>query len=93
LVDDFDAPELAPVRRAFMDGAHFVYGHTILQRALGLGYQSEWAQTHLPSRHERNDFYTRVGYQVPPGKANMARLKQLDPSMSPADILLKSGSS
>jgi len=92
-MDDFDAQGLAPVRRAFMDGAHFVYGHTILQRAPGLGYQSEWAQTHLPSRHERNDFYTRVGYQVPPGKANMARLKQLDSSMSPADILLKLGSS
>jgi hypothetical protein len=92
LMDDFDARGLAPVRRAFMDGAHFVYGHTILQRAPGLGYQSEWAQTHLPSHHERNDFYTRVGYQVPPGKANMTRLKQLDSSMSPADILLKLGS-
>jgi uncharacterized protein with ATP-grasp and redox domains len=77
LVDDFDAPELAPVRQAFMDGAYFIYGHTVLQRALGLGYQSEWAQTHLPSRRERNDFYTRVGYQVPPGRASMARLKQL----------------
>lgn len=89
LMDDFDAPELAPVRRAFMDGAHFIYGHTVLQRALGLGYQSEWAQTHMPSRRERNDFYTGVGYQVPPGEASMARLKQLDSSMSPADILSK----
>jgi hypothetical protein len=89
LVDDFDAPELAPVRQAFLDGAHFIYGHTVLQRALGLGYQSEWARTHLPSRRERNDFYTRVGYQVPPGKASMARLKQLDPAMLPADILRK----
>jgi len=89
LVDDFDAPELAPVRKPFIDGAHFIYGHTVLQRALGLGYQSEWAQTHLPSRRERNDFYTRVGYQVPPGKAGMAGLGQMDPIMSPADILSK----
>jgi hypothetical protein len=89
LVDDFDAPELAPARQAFLDGAHFIYGHTVLQRALGLGYQGEWAQTYLPSRRERNDFYTRVGYQVPPGKASMARLKQLDATMSPADILSK----
>jgi hypothetical protein len=89
LVDDFDASELAPVRQAFMDGAHFIYGHTMLQRAQGLGYQSEWAQVHLPSRRERNDFYTKVGYQVPPGKASVARLKQLDPSMSPAGILSK----
>jgi hypothetical protein len=87
LVDDFEAPELAPLRQVFLDGAHFIYGHTVLQRALGLGYQSEWAQTHMPSRRERNDFYTRVGYRVPPGKASMARLKQLDPTMSPADVL------
>jgi hypothetical protein len=89
LMDDFDAPELSPVRQAFMDGAHFIYGHTVLQRALGLGYQSEWAQTHMPSRRERNEFYTQVGYRVPPGKAGVAQLKQLDSSMSPADILSK----
>jgi hypothetical protein len=87
LIDGFDAPELAPVRRAFIDGAYFVYGHTVLQRALGLGYQSEWARAHLPSRRERNDFYTKAGYQVPPGKEGLARLKQLDTTMSPADIL------
>jgi len=91
LIDDFDAPELAPVRRAFLDGAHFIYGHTILERTLGLGYQSEWARVHLPSRRERNDFYTEVGYRVPPGKASMAWLKQLDSSMSPGDILSKLG--
>ena len=89
LMDDFDVPELAPVRQAFVDGAHFIYGHTVLQRVLGLGYQSDWAQTHLPSRRERNDFYTKVGYRVPPGKAGMAWLKQLDSSMSSADILSK----
>jgi len=87
LVDDFDAPELAPVRKAFMDGAHFIYGHTVLQRALELGYQSEWARTHLPSRRERNEFYTEVGYRVKPWKASLDRLKQLDPTMTPAGIL------
>ncbi len=85
LIDDFDAPELAPVRQAFIDGAHFVYGHTMLQRACGLGYQSDWARTNLPSRRERNDFYTKVGYQMRPGKADMA----LDPNGSPAEILLQ----
>jgi len=89
VIDDFDATELTPVCQAFLDGGHFIYGHTVLQRAVGLGYQSEWAQTHLPSRRERNEFYARVGYQVPPGKAGMARLRQLDATMSPADILSK----
>ena len=87
LVDDFDAPELVPVRESFMDGAHFIYGHTVLQRALGLGYQSEWAQTHLSSLLERNGFYTRVGHLTPPGRAGLARLSQLSPKMSSADML------
>jgi hypothetical protein len=87
VVDDFDAPELAPVRRAFLDGAYFIYGHTALQRALDLGYQSEWAQSYLPSRPERNDFYTRLGRHVPPGDKGMAQLMSLTPAMAPADIL------
>ena len=86
-VDDFDAPELAPVRQAFLDGAHFIYGHTALQRALGLGYQSEWTKIHLPSRHERNRFYTQVGYRAQHGKAGAGKLKRLDPGMKPNDIL------
>jgi hypothetical protein len=89
LMDDFDAPELAPVRQAFLDGAHFIYGHTVLQRALGLGYQSEWALTHLPTRRERNAFYTRLGRLVPPGKPGLVRLRQLDAAMTPSDILSK----
>jgi hypothetical protein len=87
LVDDFDAPELAPLRQAFLDGAHFVYGHTVLQRALCLGYQSDWAKAHLPSRRERNTFYTQVGYRVPPGQARIERLKRLPSTMQPQEIL------
>ncbi len=87
VVDDFDAPELAPVRRAFVDGAYFIYGHTALQRALGLGFQSRWAQTNMPSRRERNEFYTRVGYAVLPGKAGWSKQIQRSPSMSPGDLL------
>ena len=87
LVDDFNSPELSPVRPAFLAGAYFIYGHTLLQRALGLGYQSEWAQAHLPARCERNQFYADLGCRVKPGKASLERLKRLDPSMMPTDIL------
>lgn len=87
LVDDFDAPELAPVRQAFLDGAHFIYGHTVMQRALGLGYQSAWAQKRLPTRKARNAFYQAVGYRVPPGKAGRTKLGGLDPHSTPAAIL------
>ena len=89
LVDDFDVPEMAPVKQAFLDGAHFIYGHTVMQRALGLGYQSEWAQAHLPTRRERNDFYTTVGCRVPPGAAGLARLRALTPIRSRGDLLAR----
>ena len=87
LVDDFDVPEMAPLKQAFLDGAHFIYGHTVMQRALGLGYQSEWAQAHLPTRRERNDFYTTVGCRVPPGADGLVRLRGLDPALA-ADAIL-----
>jgi hypothetical protein len=87
LVDDFDAPELAPLRGVFMDGAYFIYGHTVFQRALGLGYLSDWAQAHLPSRRERNEFYEAVGRRVKPGEAGMSWLERLDPAMSPATMV------
>ncbi len=60
-VDDFSAAELLPVRDAFLDGAYGFYGHTKMQRALGLGYQSEWAREHLPTRCERNRFQPYLG--------------------------------
>jgi hypothetical protein len=87
LVDDFNALELAPVRQAFLDGAHFIYGHTAMQRALGLGYQSPWAQTHLPTRRQRNEFYTQIGYATPPGIAGLAMLRKLDSNAYPDEIL------
>jgi hypothetical protein len=87
LVDDFDAPEMTPVRQAFLDGAHFIYGHTMLQRALARGYQSDWAQAHLPTRRERNAFYTQMGHLIPPGRQGIAILEKLDPGLSPRDMV------
>ena len=89
LVDNFDQPELAPVRKAFMDGAYFIYGHTVMQRALGLGFQSDWAITHFPARRDRNTFYTRIGQQTPPDRETFDRLKRMAVSASPADFLKK----
>jgi hypothetical protein len=85
LVDDFNAPEMQPLRQPFLDGAYFIYGHTIMQRALKLGYQSEWAKSHLPTRRERNAFYTEIGKLIPPGQ--VGRLKKFTSTQSPAEIL------
>lgn len=87
LVDDFNAPELIPIRQVFMDGAYFIYGHTMMQRARGLGYQSEWAKSHLPARRERNEFFTRLGRQTPPGSDGVNQIKRLTSDASPAEFL------
>ncbi|HUW11564.1 MAG TPA: hypothetical protein VM537_17665 [Anaerolineae bacterium] len=92
VIDDFDAPELAPVREQFLDGAYFAYGHTMMQRQLGLGYHSEWARARLSFRPERNEFYRRIGYQVEPGRQGSAQLQRLDPAMSPEQMLESTGS-
>lgn len=87
LVDDFNAPELVPLRQVFLDGAYFIFGHTVMQRALGLGYQSEWAKFHLPARRERNEFYTRLGRQTPVGSLGLEKLKSLAPAAAPSEFI------
>ncbi len=87
LVDDFNVPEMAPVRNIMLEGAFFIYGHTAMQRHLGMGYQSAWAQAHMPTRRARNEFYTAVGRSVPPGIAGAARLVQMNAEMDPPQVL------
>jgi hypothetical protein len=91
LVDDFSAPELQPVIRDFLDGAYFIYGHTVMQRHVGLGYQSEWAKSYLPMRGQRNDFYTRIGRAVPPAPVGSGKLVGATSAMSPDDLLAHVG--
>ncbi len=84
LVDDFNVPELAPVRDVFMNGAATLYGHTRLQREAGIGYQSAWAEKHFFSRKEKNDFYRQAGLSIPPGS------QDIDQSLadhSPSEVL------
>jgi hypothetical protein len=87
LVDNFSVPEMAPVSDVMLEGAYFIYGHTVMQRHLGLGYQSAWAQAHMPTRRARNEFYTAVGHVVPPGASGAARLAQASAEKDPAQIL------
>jgi hypothetical protein len=91
LVDDFSAPALQPVVADFIDGAYFIYGHTAMQRHVGLGYQSEWAKTHLPTRRERNAFYARIGRLVLPALPGNGPLVGITSAMSPKDVLAHVG--
>ena len=91
LIDDLSVPALRPYRPDFVRGADFVYGHTVLERVLGLGYQSEWAAVHLPERRDRNAFFVRVGRAVLPGIQARERLAELDPSHGPEALLAQLG--
>ena len=76
-VDDFGTPELAPLLPVFLEGAHIVYAHSVLQRQCGLGYTSPWAQRQLPDRAERNRFYCALGESIKPDQeTNLAGLGQ-----------------
>ena len=88
-VDDLDSPELAPLRDRFIDGAYFIYGHVKLHRSLGIGYQSEWASSFLPTRSDRNSFYASAGFLIPPGIPGFQALKKLHATMSPQEIITK----
>ena len=70
-----------------LNGAHFVYGHTLLQRELGLGWGSAWAQKHFPGRRERNQFYTQVGYRVPPGMESLRKLQDAGSAAQPDEMM------
>jgi hypothetical protein len=90
-IDDFDVPEMEKHRTEFLNGAYFIYGHTAMQRHRGLGYQSSWAQQAMPTRRERNAFYTAVGKAVEPGPAGRAQLDGISDAMAPADIFKRIG--
>ena len=87
LVDDFDAPELAPLKSAFREGAAFLHGHTMLQRARTLGCSSAWAQSHFPARRERNAFYRQVGERAPQGCAIIRQMRALPANPAPEQVL------
>lgn len=87
LIDDFASPFMAPHNAAFFAGAYFIYGHTALERAAGMGYQSVWAQQHLPDRRARNAFYETVGRLADPCEPRTQVLKNLSPDTTPEGVL------
>ena len=86
-VDTFDAPEMRPYAADFRDGATVLYGHTLLQRALGKGRVSAWArETFGGDRARANAFYLEVGRKgFPPRKAREA-LSRLPADCDAEDI-------
>lgn len=83
-VDDFAAPELAPVVEDFRRGARILAAHTVLGRYAGLGYLSQWAAASFATLAARNDFYAEVGARFDPSAP--ARFEQVDETWSPNAI-------
>ncbi len=82
-IDAFDTEELLPLRKDFLDGAAFIYGHTVMQRTLGLGYQSGWTKAQFANQRDRNQFYIKMGYQIPPGMQGIKVLQNARCDESP----------
>ncbi len=84
-VDAFDTDELKPLVPIFLKGAHIVYAHTLLQRAAGLGYLSDWAAAAFDSVREKNLFYAELGERFIPGREEV--LADVTSATTPDQIL------
>jgi len=87
-VDTFSAPELAPHGQAFLDGAHFAWGHTLLRLTAGMGSTGPWADAHFGGDGaRRNEFFRRVGAAGYPAGPALAALAELGGEAEPAAVL------
>jgi len=67
LVDHFDAPEMKPHVPAFLEGAHILWGHSLLLRHGGFGYVSPQAEAAFGRDVARKyAFFREVGEQPAP---------------------------
>lgn len=87
LVDDFDAPELAPVKDSFIRGAFTIYGHTRMQRLWRMGSHSDWGRRHFSSREEGNRFYESVGRTLPADWKQEKHLDWINPDLTPNEVI------
>ena len=88
-VDALASAELKPLAPTFLRGAYVIYAHTVLQRELGLGYLSPWAQASFASVAAKNAFFLAAGQALQPGAEN--KLGGLDANVSPAQLLQRLG--
>jgi hypothetical protein len=86
LMDNFDTPELSPLKEIFMAGAYFVYGHTRMERLSGMGYQSDWSNRHFGDRKAKNAFYEKVGRMADPTFPSYKVSGSITPDLTPLQI-------
>jgi hypothetical protein len=86
-VDTFSSAELKPLAPIFLRSGYIVYAHSVLQRAGGLGYISEWAKAHFASVAAKNEFFAAAGHALRPGAEG--KLGVLDADVSPRHLLAR----
>lgn len=72
--DNFASAELRPLLPVFMEGGFILYAHSVLQRACGKGYCSDWAAETFPDVRAKNRFFADAGRSIRPG----ATLKEIE---------------
>ena len=87
MVDDFDIPELFPLKNEFIKGANFIYGHTQMQKRWGMGYQSLWAQEYFNDRKSKNEFFTSTGRLISPSVKVSVGSEGITTAMTPEEVL------
>jgi hypothetical protein len=66
VVDDFDSVKLAPFMPIFTEGAHIIYGHSVLEGRSGMGYFSHWSEKKFKSVYQKNSFFRELGRKLSP---------------------------
>lgn len=87
MVDDFNIPELVPLKDEFIKGADFLYGHTQMQKRWEMGYQSLWALKYFKDRKSKNEFFTSAGCMISPFGKALAGLEGITTDMTPEEVL------
>ncbi len=87
MVDDFNIPELKPLKDGFIKGAYFIFGHTQMQKRFEMGYQSPWALKYFKDRKSKNEFYTSSGRLISPSGKAFADCEGINTDMAPEEVL------
>lgn len=87
LFDDLNAPDLAPMKNIFLQGADFLFGHTQMEKKWGMGYQSGWALKFFDERKSKNKFFTAAGQLISPKTFSSKDLIPINSELSPEEVL------
>ena len=87
MFDDFNNPELNPLKEDFINGAYFIFGHTQMQKQWEMGYQSPWAQNYFNNRKSKNEFYLLCGQLISLGEKIIKGFKEINTNRTPEQVL------